>query len=104
MICNQSRNAPLRFMLARAGFIKATLEFRFERGALRFVQAVCLHLYVLCLSTHVEASEAYGIGVALAKHPDGFLVAKVLTNSPAAIDGSIREGDLVTAVSQTNAA
>jgi thiol-disulfide isomerase/thioredoxin len=50
------------------------------------------------------AVEAYGIGLALAKHSEGFVVAKIVTNSPAAREGWIHAGDLVTAISQTNAA
>jgi len=54
-------------------------------------------------SANGVAAEAYGIGLALAKHPDGFLVTKVLSNSPAELSGSIAEGDLITAVAQSNA-
>jgi thiol-disulfide isomerase/thioredoxin len=47
-------------------------------------------------------AETCGVGIVLAKQPGGFLVTKVLTNSPAALGGSIKQGDLIVAVAQSN--
>jgi|SRR5581483_3508060 len=58
--------------------------------------------WLIFCSTTSPAAEAYGVGIALAKHPSGFLVTKVVTNSPAASEGSIAPGDLITAVGQSN--
>jgi len=62
-----------------------------------------LLIALLGFRTINHAAETYGVGVALAKHPMGFLVAKIITNSPAAQDGSIVEGDLITGVAEANA-
>ena len=48
-------------------------------------------------------AEAYGIGVVLAKASGGFLVGRLLPNSPAASSGSIAQGDLIVEVAQSNA-
>ena len=53
--------------------------------------------------TNTSPNEAYGIGVALAKHPGGFVVFKIVPDSPAALSGAITNGDLVIAVAQSNA-
>jgi thiol-disulfide isomerase/thioredoxin len=67
------------------------------------MRILCLAIGFLLLSSSGFAAEVYGIGVALAKHPGGFIVTKVLTNSPVAADGAIAAGDLITAVAQSNA-
>jgi len=47
-------------------------------------------------------AQAYGVGVALSKHPGGFLVSKIYPDSAAALSGAITNGDLIVAVAQSN--
>src|SRR5579872_4230922 len=71
----------------------------------------CLGILILLKLVSAEASsatnspsgEAYGIGVALAKYPGGFIISKIVPDSPAALSGAVTDGDLIVAVAQSNA-
>ena len=63
---------------------------------------VCTALLFLVPCVAKAQREASGVGLTLGKHEGGFLVMQVLTNSPASLDGSIKAGDLITAVAQSN--
>src|ERR1051326_6513849 len=62
---------------------------------------VCTALLFLVPCVAKAQREASGVGLTLGKHEGGFLVMQVLTNSPACLDGSIKAGDLITAVAQS---